>query len=101
MEYVVPAISLKSVIAQIGDRPRHILISDHAYKTWHAFVYYAYTGDIEFAPLSCDPNVDRKAAHDKHISDNPLLPHMVSCKSVYRLADKVSHTFISVRLFGV
>ncbi|KAJ3558349.1 hypothetical protein NM688_g973 [Phlebia brevispora] len=66
-----------------------IAVPDVAAKTWHALIYYIYTGQISFAPLRSQGQESRAKALEKHRLANPALPALCSPKSVYRLADIV------------
>ncbi|KAH9895074.1 hypothetical protein C8Q73DRAFT_486013 [Cubamyces lactineus] len=66
-----------------------ISIPDVAFKTFRAFVYYAYTGDIQFAPLKSieqPPSNDARAAVVSSMQAD--VSFRCSPKSMYRLADK-------------
>ncbi|KAH7908931.1 hypothetical protein BJ138DRAFT_301542 [Hygrophoropsis aurantiaca] len=73
-------------------KPAHIgrmmLVKGAAYKTWHAFIYYCYTDQINFSPLKSQKSLPQKppAAHVDHN------PPTCSPKSMYRLADKIGNT---------
>ena len=56
---------------------------------FQAFVYYAYTGDIQFAPLS---SIEPSPANDAQATVSVQSDASLACspKSMYRLADKVS-----------
>ncbi|KAI0633354.1 hypothetical protein C8Q77DRAFT_1058079 [Trametes polyzona] len=60
---------------------RVVFVEDFAFRTWQAFIYYAYFGTISFAPLRSE-----KPTHQapRRLYDPPLC----SSKSMYRLADK-------------
>ncbi|KAF9650003.1 hypothetical protein BDM02DRAFT_1689338 [Thelephora ganbajun] len=63
------------------------IIRDVAAVTFEAMLYFLYTGDIKFAPLSSDPRHELPAqarAGDWSAGKLPL----PSAKSIYRLADK-------------
>ncbi|KAJ3558358.1 hypothetical protein NM688_g974 [Phlebia brevispora] len=66
-----------------------IAIPDVAANTWHALVYYIYTGRIYFAPLRSEGKQLRADALERHRVANPALPALCSPKSIYRLADIV------------
>ncbi|KAI8975819.1 hypothetical protein BD414DRAFT_496996 [Trametes punicea] len=64
---------------------RHTInITDVAFRTFRAFVYYAYTGHIRFATLR---SIKALSTYDK---ENLLQPFALECspKSMYRFADK-------------
>ncbi|KAF9650016.1 hypothetical protein BDM02DRAFT_1689999 [Thelephora ganbajun] len=65
------------------------IIRDVAAVTFEAVLYFLYTGDIKFAPLSSDPRheLPAKARTGDWSAGKPPLP---SAKSIYRLADKVT-----------
>lgn len=69
---------------------KHILfIPDVAAVTWHALVFFIYTGKISFAPLRSTGEQARRGACRVHRAANPELPELCSPKSMYRLADMV------------
>jgi hypothetical protein len=57
-------------------------------SSWQAMIFYLFTGQISFAPLS-------STGKPRTLSEEELargyLPSKPSAKSMYRLADKVSH----------
>ena len=60
---------------------------DHSFE---AMLYFLYTGEIEFAPLSSDPRHELPAQARIGDWNTRKLPSP-SAKSVYRLADKVTN----------
>ncbi|KII83735.1 hypothetical protein PLICRDRAFT_439743 [Plicaturopsis crispa FD-325 SS-3] len=63
-----------------------IPVKDVAYKTWKAMIYYLYTSNINFTPLS-----SRKTG--KIGAENANVPSLAaSPKSIYRLAKKLELT---------
>lgn len=57
--------------------------------SFEALLYYLYTGEIKFAPLSSDPR--HGASAEARIGDwGTRRPPSPSAKSIYRLADKVT-----------
>jgi hypothetical protein len=60
------------------------------FTSLEAFVYYLYTGRMNFAHLSSQPE---NRADSSHRSDDSTLitPPLCSPKSMYKLADKVRH----------
>ncbi|KAI0661273.1 hypothetical protein C8Q70DRAFT_704611 [Cubamyces menziesii] len=61
-----------------------VFIQDIAYRTFKAFVHYAYTGSIEFSTLrSLDGSKPDTGASEVRLSEFACSP-----KSMYRLADK-------------
>ncbi|KAH9847627.1 hypothetical protein C2E23DRAFT_848045 [Lenzites betulinus] len=69
-------------------RPRSIVVTDIAYRTWRAVLFYAYTHRIAFSPLRSQ-GVNLAPVDDEN--DPAQLP-ICSPKSVYRLAVKYGHT---------
>jgi hypothetical protein len=67
---------------------RVILVKGVAWKTWHAFVYYCYTGIINFANLRSQNTLDEQS----RLEDGP--PHC-SPKSMYQLARKLNNESLS------
>ncbi|KAG1776473.1 hypothetical protein EV702DRAFT_1198173 [Suillus placidus] len=63
---------------------RRVLVTDTAFKTWQALLYYLYTNEIIFAPLR-----SQASSTTNHSSLNEPLP--CSPKSMYRLACKTKH----------
>ncbi|KAI0356218.1 hypothetical protein OH77DRAFT_1423821 [Trametes cingulata] len=63
---------------------RLLVVLDMAYRTWRAFVFYAYTRRIAFAPLRSQ---GLPFAPSDDVSDGSQLP-ICSPKSMYRLAVK-------------
>ncbi|KAG2347135.1 hypothetical protein BDR05DRAFT_996908 [Suillus weaverae] len=61
-----------------------VLVTDTAFKTWQALLYYLYTNEIIFAPLR-----SQASSTTKHSSLNE--PPPCSPKSMYRLACKIKH----------
>jgi hypothetical protein len=62
-------------------------------------VYYSYTGAVYFAPLSSDIRKNRRQVEEAHRSEHPDAPALVSCKSIYRLAEKVKFPLSRRELF--
>ncbi|KAH9919572.1 hypothetical protein B0H21DRAFT_768098 [Amylocystis lapponica] len=65
---------------------RTVFVKDMAFKTWQAFIFYAYFGKVEFAPLRSQDGTIRKekGSWQTGLYQAPLC----SPKSMYRLADK-------------
>ncbi|KAI0826423.1 hypothetical protein BC629DRAFT_1456201 [Irpex lacteus] len=64
---------------------RVLVIPDVAFRTLKAFIYYLYSGQVNFAPLSSWPHLSSSnAMHASKAQEAPLC----SAKSMYRLADK-------------
>ncbi|EIW82758.1 hypothetical protein CONPUDRAFT_163838 [Coniophora puteana RWD-64-598 SS2] len=67
-----------------------ILVTGAAYKTWKAFLFYAYTGQTSFTPLTSIANIEELRTSstmgkgDVHSDCPPCSP-----KSMYRLAHKL------------
>ncbi|KAG1828304.1 hypothetical protein DFJ58DRAFT_750904 [Suillus subalutaceus] len=68
--------------------PRVILVKGVAWKTWHAFIYYCYTGIVNFANLRSQRTPDEQS----RLEDSP--PHC-SPKSMYQLAMKLNNEPLS------
>ncbi|KAG2739126.1 hypothetical protein P692DRAFT_20756474 [Suillus brevipes Sb2] len=63
---------------------RRVLVTDTAFNTWQALLYYLYTDEIIFAPLrSQGSEIARRCSLDG--------PPPCSPKSMYRLACKINH----------
>ena len=67
-----------------------VLCSSLANCSFEAFLYFLYSDDINFAPLSSDPR--KNLAAQARVGDwsTGRLPSP-SAKSIYRLADKVTN----------
>ncbi|KAM5532551.1 hypothetical protein V8D89_013757 [Ganoderma adspersum] len=65
-------------------RGRAIYLHDIAFKTWRAFLFYAYFDELLFAPLK---SLKGSTAHSTG-ANNPYGPPACSPKSMYRLAEK-------------
>ncbi|KAG1753017.1 hypothetical protein EDB19DRAFT_980918 [Suillus lakei] len=70
---------------------RVVLVKGVAWKTWHAFIYYCYTGIVNFANLRSQSMVDA-ALQQSRLEDGP--PHC-SPKSMYQLARKLNNEPLS------
>ncbi|OBZ67212.1 hypothetical protein A0H81_12855 [Grifola frondosa] len=66
------------VFGKVG---KTVIIKDMAFSTWKAFIFYAYTGDISFAPLGSQAKFQFNQPY-------AYSPPLCSPKSMYRLADK-------------
>ncbi|KAF8545664.1 hypothetical protein OG21DRAFT_159781 [Imleria badia] len=66
---------------------RTIWVKFVAHRTWHAFLWYCYNGDLEFRKLK-----SQVKPGSRHLHTTPLAggPPTCSPKSMYRLADLVS-----------
>ncbi|KAI0745444.1 hypothetical protein C8Q76DRAFT_605875 [Earliella scabrosa] len=60
---------------------RIVFLTDIAYRTWQAFLFFVYTGKVSFVPLRSQCQADP-------ISSSAFDPPPCSPKSMYRLADK-------------
>ncbi|KAJ8583809.1 hypothetical protein M405DRAFT_827989, partial [Rhizopogon salebrosus TDB-379] len=67
---------------------RVILVKGVAWKTWHAFVYYCYTGIVNFSSLRSQVGTDATLQQSPFKDDTPCC----SPKSMYQLARKVTST---------
>ncbi|GBE77443.1 hypothetical protein SCP_0103180 [Sparassis crispa] len=66
-----------------------IVLQDAAARTWEALLFYLQTGFIVFAPLSSSDKQARDNFREKYRDLHPNRPESPSCKSIYRLADKL------------
>jgi len=73
---------------------KHLLNNFTSGHSWTSFVYYIYTGTINFAPLKSRGLEARLQAMAKHTASNPHSPSLCSPKSMYRLADKIGLSFL-------
>lgn len=60
---------------------------------WQSLIFYLYTGDVAFLPLSSDPSQSREVVAEQYLADHPHDPPPCSPKSMYRLAEKVGRSF--------
>ncbi|KAI0645431.1 hypothetical protein C8Q79DRAFT_692725 [Trametes meyenii] len=65
-----------------GRKGRVVFVEDFAYRTWEAFIFYAYFGRVTFAPLRSQEKLYST------VRTNPFEPPPCSPKSMYRLAEK-------------
>ncbi|KAH9855262.1 hypothetical protein C2E23DRAFT_901636 [Lenzites betulinus] len=70
----------KPVVSQAIRKGRVVYMEDIAYRTWEAFIFYAYFGTVSFAAL--------RSQRAGNIPHKPFEPPPCSPKSMYRLADK-------------
>ncbi|KAI0331010.1 hypothetical protein GY45DRAFT_673313 [Cubamyces sp. BRFM 1775] len=70
----------KEIVTNCSRKGRVVFIEDFAYRTWEAFIFYAYFGSVSFAPLRSQK--ERRPKHELYE------PPPCSAKSMYRLADK-------------
>ncbi|KAI0728227.1 hypothetical protein C8Q72DRAFT_384626 [Fomitopsis betulina] len=70
-----------------GVQCQQIIITDVAYLTWRAFVFYLYFGKVNFLPLKSTQDEDRAAELERALGDENAVPPC-SPKSMYRLAEK-------------
>ncbi|KAG2043520.1 hypothetical protein BDR03DRAFT_1005548 [Suillus americanus] len=71
---------------------RVVLVKGVAWRTWHAFIYYCYTGIVNFANLRSQRTPDEQS----RLEDSP--PHC-SPKSMYHLAMKLENETLSQLAF--
>ncbi|KAG1751624.1 uncharacterized protein EDB91DRAFT_616278 [Suillus paluster] len=84
---IVPAVTDENL--KRGSRV--VLVKGVAWRTWHAFIYYCYTGIVNFASLRSQGTLE--AAHQQsRLKDGP--PHC-SPKSIYQLARKLHNEPLS------
>ncbi|KIK47159.1 hypothetical protein CY34DRAFT_9187 [Suillus luteus UH-Slu-Lm8-n1] len=67
---------------------RVVIVKGVAWKTWHAFIYYCYTGIVNFANLRSQRTVDEQS----RLEDGPP---RCSPKSMYQLARKLNNEPLS------
>ncbi|KAG2750742.1 hypothetical protein P692DRAFT_20402620 [Suillus brevipes Sb2] len=67
---------------------RVVLVKGVAWKTWNAFIYYCYTGIVNFTNLRSQSTPDEQS----RLEDGP--PHC-SPKSMYQLAKKLNNEPLS------
>jgi len=70
---------------------RDIGITGIAGDTWASFLYYLYTGQVVFAPLSSEKDDARSTFRAQYKQKHPKRPSPCSCKSMYRLASELNH----------
>jgi len=83
-----------------GLQGKTVVIKDCAYKTWEALIYYLYTDQIVFAPLSRDGLDNRSRPAFMASLQNDQSSHPCSAKSIYRLADKMYLPELQRRAFN-
>ncbi|KAF7794854.1 hypothetical protein EIP86_005996 [Pleurotus ostreatoroseus] len=71
-----------------GERVTDVIVVGAAAATWEAFLFYLYTGIIEFAPLSSRGRTERDAYLNNFKAINR--PKPCSPKSIYRLAQAMN-----------
>ncbi|KAI1796418.1 hypothetical protein LXA43DRAFT_879681 [Ganoderma leucocontextum] len=64
---------------------RVVFIDDFAFRTWRAFIFYAYSGKLSFAPLKSQ---ERARESSKRGPKGLFEPPSCSPKSMYKLAEK-------------
>jgi len=67
------------------------VVTGPAYKTWKAFLFYAYTGQVNFSPLTSNPPKAEEKTDDPESCRNDAKTRCPPCspKSIYRLAHKL------------
>lgn len=87
-DLMLEAFQFRNIMSQAPQLPATRVIGVAAH-TWHAFLFYMYTGTVVFAPLRSEGN--RRAVYIKaYITQwEPHRPRPCSCKSMYRLARKL------------
>ncbi|KAF8556334.1 hypothetical protein OG21DRAFT_655968 [Imleria badia] len=77
---------MKAPKEQSSDCERTVWVKFAAHRTWHAFLWYCYTGDLKFGKLK-----SQVEPGGRHLRATPLEggPPTCSPKSMYRLADLV------------
>ncbi|KZT65972.1 hypothetical protein DAEQUDRAFT_730896 [Daedalea quercina L-15889] len=81
-----------------GVQCQQIIITDVAYLTWRAFVFYLYFGKVNFLPLKSTEDQDRAAELERALNDENAVPPC-SPKSMYRLAEKYGITDLQTLAF--
>ncbi|KAI0690192.1 hypothetical protein C8T65DRAFT_588158 [Cerioporus squamosus] len=74
----------EDAVKAYGREGRVVFVEDIAYRTWKAFVFYAYSGKISFAPLKSQ----EQASPGPDGQTGRFAPPPCSAKSMYRLAEK-------------
>ncbi|EIW82772.1 hypothetical protein CONPUDRAFT_151832 [Coniophora puteana RWD-64-598 SS2] len=71
--------------------PSTFVVTGFAYRTWKAFLFYAYTGQVNFSPLTSNPHKYDEKTDDHGSGHNDIKTRCPPCspKSMYRLADKI------------
>ncbi|TFY58912.1 hypothetical protein EVJ58_g6109 [Rhodofomes roseus] len=82
-----PSGSNSGNLAYGGVQCQQIIITDVAYLTWRAFVFYLYFGKVNFLPLKSTQDEDRAAELERALNNENAVPPC-SPKSMYRLAEK-------------
>ncbi|KAG1854898.1 hypothetical protein F4604DRAFT_1685906 [Suillus subluteus] len=72
---------------------RRVLVTDTAFNTWQALLYYLYTDEIVFAPLR-----SQRSEIARHCSLDG--PPPCSPKSMYRLACKIKHDKLQAKVLA-
>ncbi|KAF9778322.1 hypothetical protein BJ322DRAFT_493551 [Thelephora terrestris] len=72
--------------SELDNQGKIVKIPDMAFVTFQAFIFYLYTGQIQFAPLGPRENRSSRTA-EAQTTINDKIPSP-SPKSIYRLADK-------------
>ncbi|KAL6308089.1 hypothetical protein BKA93DRAFT_765334, partial [Sparassis latifolia] len=85
-EKILDASDAIQTLPRGGRIGRTVYIKDIAFRTWQAFIFYVYTGKIEFAPLKSQGQSGRDASVDERAMLSR--PPRCSPKSMYRLAEK-------------
>ncbi|KAH9911403.1 hypothetical protein B0H21DRAFT_774822, partial [Amylocystis lapponica] len=76
------------VTATVAPCDIHI-VTGVASATWESLLFYLYTGNVKFAPLTSEGEAVRQSIIDLSSLTDPHRPAPCSCKSIYRLADKM------------
>ncbi|KAI0711678.1 hypothetical protein C8Q76DRAFT_737486 [Earliella scabrosa] len=79
----MPATVLDDEEPTYGRQGRVVFIEDIASRTWKAFIFYAYSGKLSFAPLTSTKNKSRRRGLQS-LNGTPTC----SPKSMYRFAEK-------------
>ncbi|GBE86927.1 hypothetical protein SCP_1001710 [Sparassis crispa] len=77
-----------------------VVVDGAAARTWEAFIFYLYSGKLEFAPLKSAGASIRKEFFKNHRERKPQLPTPCSCKSMYRLAKEIECESLRVYALG-
>ncbi|KAG8213995.1 hypothetical protein J3R82DRAFT_10745 [Butyriboletus roseoflavus] len=81
-----PGEPLRPSSAAAADEKRTVLVKFAAHRTWYAFLWYCYTGRLEFSKLKSQVESGAQRLRATHLEGGPL---PCSPKSMYRLADLV------------
>ncbi|KAJ8583806.1 hypothetical protein M405DRAFT_798827 [Rhizopogon salebrosus TDB-379] len=78
---------------------RAVLVKGVAWKTWHAFVYYCYTGVVNFSGLRSQAQATTEASQATFHNHSKEGPPCCSPKSMYQLARKLRNDTLAQLAF--